>query len=161
MAQLIIDQSKITNKEEFIKLCPFGALTIEGGNVTVGAGCKMCKLCVKKGPAGAATVQEDEVKKIDKSLWRDITVYVDHDEGKIHPVTYELIGKALELAGKIGQKVNCLFMGSDITKEASELLHYGVDKVYIYDMPQLKHYITESYTAVFKDHINLIGRISS
>ena len=86
MAQLIIDQSKITNKEEFIKLCPFGALTIEGGNVTVGAGCKMCKLCVKKGPAGAATVQEDEVKKIDKSLWRDITVYVDHDEGKIHPV---------------------------------------------------------------------------
>ena len=155
MAQLIIDQSKITNKEEFIKLCPFGALTIEGGNVTVGAGCKMCKLCVKKGPAGAATVQEDEVKKIDKSLWRDITVYVDHDEGKIHPVTYELIGKALELAGKIGQKVNCLFMGSDITKEASELLHYGVDKVYIYDLPQLKHYITESYTAVFEDHINM------
>ena len=104
MAQLIIDQSKITNKEEFIKLCPFGALTIEGGNVTVGAGCKMCKLCVKKGPAGAATVQEDEIKAIDKSLWRDITVYVDHDEGKIHPVTYELIGKALELAESKSKK---------------------------------------------------------
>ncbi len=156
MAQLIIDQSKITNKEEFIKLCPFGALAIEGGNVTVGAGCKMCKICVKKGPAGAATVQADEVKGIDKSLWRDITVYVGHDEGKIHPVTFELIGKALELASKIGQKVNCLFMGSDIGEAAKELLHYGVDKVYLYDAPQLKHYITETYTAVFEDHINAV-----
>ena len=154
MANLVIDQSKIQNKEEFIKLCPFGALGIENGNVTVGAGCKMCRLCVKKGPPGATTVIEDEVKSIDKSLWRDITVYVDHDDGVIHPVTFELIGKATELASKIGHKVNCLFMGSEITEQAKELLHYGVNKVFVYDMPELQHYITDRYTAVFEDHIN-------
>lgn len=156
MAKLVINQDKIGNIEEIIKICPFGAMENVGGKLEINASCKMCRLCVKKGPKGAVEYVEEEVKKIDKSLWNGITVYVDHVEGEIHPVTYELIGKARELANKVNQKVYCLFMGYKIKDKAEELLHYGVDDVFVYDKKQLENFKIEPYTAVFEDFINKI-----
>ena len=104
MAKLVVNQDKITNIEELIKICPFGAMEVVDGKVEIGAACKMCRLCVKKGPKGAVEYIEEKVPEIDKTLWNGITVYVDHVEGDIHPVTFELIGKARELADKINQK---------------------------------------------------------
>ncbi len=154
MSKLIIHQDKITNIEEFISVCPFGALENNNGIVEVNGACKMCKLCIKKGPAGAAELEEEQVKGINKSEWKGIAVYVDHIEGDIHPITYELIGKARELADKINHKVYCLFMGSGIVDRASELLHYGVDDVFVYDYEELDHFKIDAYTAVFEDFIN-------
>ncbi|MCI6886735.1 MAG: FAD-binding protein [Lachnospiraceae bacterium] len=155
MPRLEIHQEKITDKEALIRICPFGALEEKDGKVTINAACKMCRLCVKKGPAGAVEYVEDEVKPaIDKSLWKGIAVYVDHVDGEIHPVTYELIGKARELAAVIHHPVYAVFMGSGIADKCEELLHYGVDKVFVYDDPQLDRFKIESYTAVFEDFIN-------
>ncbi len=154
MSKLVIHQDKIDNIKEFINICPFGALEEVDGKVQMNSACKMCKLCIKKGPKGAVEFVEDEVKKIDKTLWKGITVYVDHTEGEIHPVTFELLGKASELAKKTNQQVYALFMGSNITDKSRELLHYSADKVYVYDKPELEHFKIETYTAVFEDFIN-------
>ena len=154
MSKLVIHQDKIDNIKGFINICPFGALEEVDGKVQMNSACKMCKLCIKKGPKGAVEFVEDEVKKIDKTLWKGITVYVDHTEGEIHPVTFELLGKASELAKKTNQQVYALFMGSNITDKSRELLHYSADKVYVYDKPELEHFKIETYTAVFEDFIN-------
>lgn len=154
MGKLVVNQDKITNAEELIKICPFGAIEKSEQGISINAGCKMCKLCVKKGPQGAVEFVEEEVKLINKDKWKGIAVFVEHLEGDIHPVTLELIGKARELAAKINQKVYCIFMGYDITKKAEELLHYGVDEVALYDYMELKHYTIEPYTAVFEDFVN-------
>lgn len=156
MAKLIIHQEKITNTEAFLAICPFHALENNNGKVEVNGACKMCKLCIKKGPAGAAELVEEQTKAIDKSAWSGIAVYVDHIDGDIHPVTYELIGKARELADKINHKVYCVFMGHEIGDKAPELLHYGVDEVFVYDYEQLGHFTIDAYTAVFEDFINAI-----
>lgn len=156
MAKLIVHQDKIKNIDEFLKICPFGALEEKNGKVEISAACKMCKLCVKKGPEGAVEFVEDDIPKIDKSKWNGIAVYVDHTDGDIHPVTYELIGKARELAEKIHQPVYALFMGSDITEKSRELLHYNVDKVYVYDNPLLSRFKIEAYASVFEDFINFV-----
>jgi electron transfer flavoprotein alpha subunit len=156
MAKLVFNKEKINDIESFKKLCPFGAIAEENGDLVSTSACKMCKICVKKGPEGAAVLIEEEGTVVDKSQWNGIAVYVDHSDGDIHPVTYELIGKARELASKIGHQVFCVFMGTDISDKAEELLHYGVDKVYVYDNPKLKYYVTESYTAVFEDFINKV-----
>jgi electron transfer flavoprotein alpha subunit len=116
----------------------------------------MCKICVKKGPAGVMEFVEEEVKTVDKSLWKGIAVYVDHVEGDIHPVTLELIGKAKELASKVGFPVYCLFLGSNIEDKAKELLHYGVDQVFVYDREELKDFRIEPYAAAFEDFINKV-----
>ena len=115
MPRLEIHQEKITDRKAFMDICPFGALEETDGKVTINAACKMCRLCVKKGPAGAVEDIEDEKKPaIDKSQWNGIAVYVDHVDGEIHPVTYELIGKARELAEVIHHPVYAVVMGSGI-----------------------------------------------
>ncbi|MEG0076066.1 MAG: electron transfer flavoprotein subunit alpha/FixB family protein [Eubacterium sp.] len=143
--------------EEFSELCPFGAFTFEDEKLDVTSACKMCKMCIKKGPKGVVELIEDEKKEIDKSLYRGITVYVDHIGGKIHPVTLELIGKAKELAAVINHPVYALFIGHNIGKKAEELLHYGVDKVFVYDDERLSHFTIEPYTNAFTDFIEKIN----
>lgn len=155
MAKLQVNQDKVGNIEELIKICPFGALENNNGKLDINASCKMCKLCVKKGPEGAIEYIEDENKAlIDKSKWKGIAVYVEHSEGEIHPVTYELVGKARELGSRVNQEVCCVFIGSNIKAKAKELLHYGVDKVYVYDDEELKDFRIEPYTAMFENFID-------
>lgn len=156
MAKLVVNQDKVGNIEEIIKICPFGALENKYGKLEINANCKMCKMCVKKGPKGAVEYIEEEVVKIDKSKWNGVAVYVDHVDGDIHPVTFELIGKARELANKVNQKVYCIFIGSNIKEKAEELLHYGVDEVMVYDKKELKNFRIEPYAAVIDDFIKKV-----
>ena len=150
---LVIYQEKIKDKQQFIACCPFHALELVDGSVQISAACKMCKLCMKKSLNGEMEYIEDKVA-VDKSQWRGVCVYADHEDGDIHPVTFELIGKARELAQKINQPVNCLILGSGIREKAEELLHYGVDTVFVYDAPELKSFQIEPYAAVFEDFVN-------
>ena len=48
MGRLVINQDRIVNKKELIKLCPFNAMEISDGNVEINSACKMCKLCVRE-----------------------------------------------------------------------------------------------------------------
>ncbi len=153
MAKLVINQNLVGNIEDMIKLCPFSAMENKNGELAINAACKMCKICVKKGPKGAVEYVEEEVAGVDKSLWKGIAVYVDHIDGNIHPVTYELIGKAKELATKINHPVYAIMMGSNISEESRELLHYHVDKVFVYDNPSLDRFKIEPYTAVLYDFV--------
>lgn len=156
MGKLIVHQDKVTDIAAMVALCPFKALEDNNGKLEINAGCKLCKLCVKKGQPGAMEFVEEAGPQVDKSLWKGITVYVDHVEGDIHPVTLELLGKARELADKIGHPVQALFLGSGIGDKAHELLHYGVDKVYVVDTPELMDFKIESYTAAFEAYINKV-----
>ena len=157
MAKLIIHQEKVTDNQELVKICPFGAMEEKDGKLTINAACKMCRLCVKKGPKGAVEDVDDTVKpSVNKEEWKGIAVYVDHVDGKIHPVTFELLGKAKELAAITGHPVYALFMGNHITEQSRELLHYGADKVFVYEEEELARFKIEPYTAVFEDFIGKI-----
>jgi electron transfer flavoprotein alpha subunit len=155
MAKIIIHPEKISDIQAVIALCPFSAIeqTTEG-QIQINAACKVCKICVTKGPSGAFEYVEEKAPEIDKSLWKGVTVYVEHHEGEIHPVTYELLGKAKELAAKINHPVYALFIGGDIEKKAEILFHYGADQVFVYDSQQLTQFRIEPYAAAFSDFIN-------
>ncbi len=156
MAKLIINQEKVGNIQELISICPFGALEEKDHQLQVNAACKMCKLCVKKGPRGAIEYVEEDAETVNKDLWKGIAVYVDHIDGAIHPVTYELIGKATELAKKINHPVYAVMMGHQIGSQCEELLHYDVDKVFVYDKEELDRFKMEPYTKAFEDFVTNI-----
>jgi electron transfer flavoprotein alpha subunit len=158
MSELKINLEKLSDdtKKELIDICPFKAIIEDNQGLSISAACKMCMICVNKGPKGAVELIESEKEKIDKSLWNGITVYVDHVEGEIHPVTYELIGKARELAKTINHPVQALFVGKGISGKAKEILKYGVDEVYVYDYEELEDFVIEPYTAVFEDFVEKI-----
>ena len=160
MGYLKINQNLVTdeNAATLGKLCPFGAFSYADGKLEINSACKMCKMCVRKGPAGVVEFVEEEPagEKLDKSLWRGVCVYADHDGERIHRVTYELIGKARELAAVIDHPVYALLIGADVEKFANQLLRYGVDKVFVYNDAALKDFRVETYTAAFYDFIEQI-----
>jgi electron transfer flavoprotein alpha subunit len=156
MGKLIINRDKVGNIQELISICPFGALEEKDNQLQINAACKMCNLCVKNGPQGAVIYVEEAAVSVDKDQWKGIAVYVDHIDGAIHPVTYELLGKARELADKVNQSVYAIMMGQHIGSQCTELLHYGVDKVFVYDQEELDRFRMEPYTKVLEDFVQNI-----
>ena len=63
MPKLVIHQEKVEDPQVLVDICPFGAMEEKDGKLSINAACKMCKLCVKKGPAGAVEYVEDEKKE--------------------------------------------------------------------------------------------------
>ena len=140
-----------------MELCPFHGFLYEGGALSVTAGCRGCKLCVKKGPRGAVTWEsETAAPSVDKAAWRGVAVYADVRVGAVHPVTTELIGKARELAAVTGQPVYALLIGSETGAAAKELLHYGADAVYVYDDPAFAAFSVSPYAEAFYDFIRQV-----
>ncbi|MCK4981342.1 MAG: hypothetical protein KAS17_00390, partial [Victivallaceae bacterium] len=155
MPMIKIHQEKAQNHDELIKLCPFDAIESSEAELQINSACKICKICVKKEPEIFEFI-EFEQAGVDKDLWQGIAVYIDHIEGDIHPVSFELIGKARELAAKIGQKVVCLMIGHKIKEQAEKALECGADEIFVYDKKELKHFKIEPYTAVLEDFINKV-----
>ncbi len=155
---LVIHKEKVTREigERLKAACPFGAIGYDEQNgLSIGMGCKVCKVCVKKGE-GAVTFEEEKVVKVDKDAWKGVLVFCEHFHGKIHNVTFELLGKARELAAVNKQKVMSVMIGSNVTEAAKELYCYGADEVYVYDDPGLNDFLIEPYTNVFYSFIQEI-----
>ena len=148
MALIVIDSSKCDLCGHCVDICPFNACEITDGKVEINAACKMCRLCIKKCPNEAISIASSESPKINKDEWKGIMIFVEHHEGIIHPITYELAGKAAELARKIGHPVYAVFIGSNISAIADELTAYGIDRVFVYDYEQLK-FLEQIYTQMF------------
>lgn len=156
MGKLIVHQDKIQDLQALLSICPFGAMVEKNGQVEVTAACRLCKLCVKKGNGAMEFVEDKPQVQIDKSKWQGIAVYIDHVDGRVHPVSYELLGKARELADKIHEQVYALFMGDNIGSAAEELRHYGVDKVFVCDKPILRQFNMDLYAKVFERFIRQV-----
>ena len=156
MGKLVINHHLVTPEkaEALVSLCPFGAISFTDGKVDISSGCKMCKMCVRKGQ-GLVDFVED-TKEIDKSLWKGICVYADCSGGKLHRVTFELCGKARELASVTGQRVYALLIGHNTAACADALRHYGVDKIFVYDHPEFADFRIEPYTNAFCDFIDKV-----
>ena len=158
MAELRIHQERLDEDSirQLIDICPFGAISCRDGKVEIDSGCRMCRLCVKKGPGGAVEYMETQEPGINKDEWRAVAVYVEYNGKAVHPVTFELIGKARELAAVTGHPVYALFMGYQVGEKAEELLAYGVDQVIVYDRKELEHFSVLTYANVFADFITRI-----
>ena len=85
---------------------------------------------------------------------KNVYVVAEQRDGKVMKVSYELIGKARDLADALGQDVVAVLMGSNIAEAAGELAKAGADKVIYVDDAMLAEYVTEPYakalTAVIK-----------
>jgi electron transfer flavoprotein alpha subunit len=79
-----------------------------------------------------------------KSIW----VYVELVDNEIRPVTFEMLGRAVQLADEAGGEVAALVVGPDIRRHADLLAAYGADKVYIAENFDLPHYLTEPYAQI-------------
>ena len=161
MRKLVIDQSKVTreNAQELINVCPFGAIEYKDGKLIVNAACKTCGICAKRGPSGVMSIiEEKEGPSINKDEWRGIAVYVELELDNVHPVSYELIGKARELASVTKHPVYAILVASSdqVAKYKDEILSYGVDKLFVYENEAYKNFNPEIFARCLEDFIEKV-----
>lgn len=153
MDLLKFDARKCSLCEICIEKCPFGALSMEENGIVVNEKCRVCGVCVRNCPEKAIHF-EQKANTFDKEAWRDFLIFVEQELGDIHPVAYELIGEARKMAAKVGFLVNCVIVGGKKTTEnASKLLAYGVDKVYVYEHEGFEGFRADCYADAVADCI--------
>lgn len=134
--------------------CPVGAINMEGGVVRIDPEvCVGCGRCFDVCPVGAVTFEKPRRKKITgigqepRPLedYRGIAVFIEVRGSRGTEVSWELIGKARELADKLETQLFGLLLGSEVGLVAGEAIAYGCDTVYMVDNPILKTYLSRVY----------------
>ncbi len=80
-----------------------------------------------------------------KNTQGEVWVFAEQEEGRLSDVPFELLGKARELAGKVGVKVGAVLMGDGVEPLAGRLIEGGADVVHVVDDPALKVFRNKAY----------------
>lgn len=64
--------------------------------------------------------------------------------GKIHPVSYELLAWGRGLADDLGAPLASILLGNGVSASAEELFKMGADKVYIAEAPEFAHFTNDN-----------------
>jgi electron transfer flavoprotein alpha subunit len=72
-------------------------------------------------------------------------------EGRLAPVTLELLGAGRKLANGVGQELSILLMGSQADSLSQEAIDYGADRVYVAGDGLLDQYNSDVHTQVVAD----------
>lgn len=150
---ILIDAGRCVGCGKCVKGCGFGALKlVEAPGVNKPgklaqvdpSACRACSACVGACPFRAILEAKAEfggTEGIDG--YRDVWVFAEQSGGKIAEVSFELLGKGLELKSQRGDgcKLCAVLLGSGITSEMTDALSSaGADVVYSVDDPRLADY---------------------
>lgn len=157
MTRMRVDETLCTLCGACLEACPFAAIEMGPDSIKFTESCRLCRICIRACPVGAIWLEKPEAQTVqDINSYQGVLVFAEQRQGQLHPVTYELIGKGLELAGKLGEKLAVCLAGSGVQRLAEELLDYGVEYVYLYDYPELEHFRIEPYTGIVVDLVEQV-----
>ncbi|MCD6351639.1 MAG: electron transfer flavoprotein subunit alpha [Armatimonadetes bacterium] len=165
---LKIIKEKCIGCERCVVACPVEAIEMVDGIAEINYdACIVCGKCVKvcpteclyiEPPEGEEAAAAEEVEEVKEeapqeeaqeallSEYKGVWVWVEHHHGEAHLVSWELLGKARDLAEARGHEVAALVLGHQVEHLAEEAGHYGADVVYLVDDPVLEDYRTDPYT---------------
>jgi electron transfer flavoprotein alpha subunit len=96
--------------------------------------------------------------------YKGVFVFAQQVDNKLAGVSYELLGKAQDLAKDLHCEVSAVLLGSKVEDLCDKLAKFGADRVILVDDPALATYMTEPYAYAlsevvkkFKPEILLYG----
>jgi electron transfer flavoprotein alpha subunit len=93
----------------------------------------------------------DGLKLTGPSFTGEVWVVAEHNSGAIHPATFELTGKARELADCLETRVGVCLAGQRVEPMAKELIASGADNIYVIDDELLQVFDPSAYRKVITD----------
>ncbi|MBB5462609.1 electron transfer flavoprotein alpha subunit [Paraburkholderia sp. Cpub6] len=89
--------------------------------------------------------------------YQGVWVFLEHDRGHVHSVSWELLGEARKPADKLGSRVAVAVLGGTdepLEQFASEAFSFGADKAYVIHDPVSLGYRNEPFTKGLTDPVN-------
>lgn len=137
------------------RACLFGGIAVSAKTPTLTEQCTGCGACVAVCPKGALVADtHDAASPVDSlARYRGIWVVAEQRDGRLHPVSAELVSTARSLADVRGVDVSAVLAGSGVAGLATELARYGADTIFVADAPFLSRYRTLPYARIVGDLI--------
>jgi len=153
-----IVSKKCSGCQSCVGACPVEAIDIVDGVAKITPEkCIGCGKCVQICPSDAilfdkpikkkAALAEKATEKTGTSIadYKGVAVYIEVREGVAADVSWELVGKARELAGKLNTQVYGFLLGTNCKNIAKDAVAYGCDQVYMIDSPMFQVYASRVY----------------
>lgn len=134
-----------------ITACAFGAIDMVDGVAVINEACRACGECVDACPVSVIIMSTTEAKVLEG---KGVMIYAEISNGSLHKVSFELLGKARELAAQLIEPVYCVLVGSGVEEAAKELIERGADKVFVYDDPGLAQFRDDPYSDLLTECCN-------
>ena len=142
-------------------VCPVGAIEIVDGIARIDPeACIGCGKCAEACPVEAVKFEKKKGKAATEKKrqmpegvaeYQGVAVFVEVFEGQGATVSWELVGNARELAGKLKTTVLGFVVGHEVEEIAREAVAYGCDDVHVIDHPMLKTYLSRPYGKAVSD----------
>jgi electron transfer flavoprotein alpha subunit len=116
--------------------------------------CIYCGACIESCKPKAIYSDLVELPPPDFSAYQGVWVFAEQRQGKLQPVSLELLGCGAALAQDLNQELGAVLVGHEVKPLARELIAHGARKVYVFDQAPLSHYRTNPYTKVLAESIN-------
>ena len=85
--------------------------------------------------------------------YRGVWVFIEQKNSKVKSVSYELLGKAQDLAKKLNCQVSAIVIGNKLEDQLDELTFCGADNIYLVEAPELANFQDEPYTNILVELI--------
>jgi len=112
--------------------------------------CTLCGACKDACKFNAVLLEKTPLKcelpniKDYKGIW----VFIEQKNGRVQSVSYELLGKAQELAKKLNCQVSGVLIGNKLEDQLDELIFCGADNIYLVTAAELANFQDEPYTSI-------------
>ena len=96
----------------------------------------------------------DGLKLTKPAFKGDVWVVAEHSDGVVHPATFELIGKARDLADSLESKVGVCLAGDKVQSMTKDLIEAGADTIYLIEDALLSRFDPTAYRKAVADAIS-------
>ena len=153
-----INKEKCTGCGICERICPFAAVKVVDKLAVIGDECTLCGACVPQCSEGAITITRKKVEEKDFSAFQDVWIVAEKKGDKIRNVSYELLGKAIELAAELNQKPSVVLIGKDVKQFAQDFTKMGAKKVYVAEHEDLERF-SQAQFQVLRDNKIYYGNL--
>ena len=135
-----------------VKACPVDAIEVKDKLAVIDLDkCTLCSACVSACRFKAISIEVDKQPAEDLQNYKDVWVFGEQRDGKVAPVVFELINVGRQLADDRSSELSVIILGDNLDEAVADLASYPVDKVYVYEAPELEIYDSERYCRVLTD----------
>jgi len=148
-----------------IKVCPFDAIRMADRLESSGLAsdsqshkkalidlnkCTLCGACKDACKFKAVLLEKTpaQCELPDIKGYKGIWIFIEQKNGRVQSVSYELLGKAQELAKKLNTNVSGVLIGNKLEDQLDELIFCGADNIYLVEAPELANFQDEPYTNI-------------
>ncbi|MBF0552715.1 MAG: electron transfer flavoprotein subunit alpha [Deltaproteobacteria bacterium] len=149
-----IEDNKCTGCRKCAKVCPYGAVEVQGERAVLKDNCIECGVCLRSCKFGAICSDLVATPIPDLSGYRGVWVFAEQRGGMLSQTSLELLGCATGLAQSLGQEVAAVLVGDQVSGLAASLTASGADKVYLVENRGLGHYRPLPYVKVLADLVS-------